>query len=209
MNRNLRISTLLLYALLAACVTVNIYFPAAAAEKAADKIIQDIYGKKPKGEKEKPVEEPPAEEQPAPEESSGLPHLNDLTSLLNLLAPPAQAKQPDIDISTPGIKKLQAAMRGRHQALQPFYASGAVGMTSKGLLAVRDPGAVPLPDRNKVKQLVAQENQDRNALYAEIARENGHPEWEAQIRGTFAERWIANAPGGWWHQGGSGQWRQK
>lgn len=30
-------------ALLAACVTINIYFPAAAAEKAADKIIDEVW----------------------------------------------------------------------------------------------------------------------------------------------------------------------
>lgn len=29
--------------LLSACVTINIYFPAAAAEKAADKIIDEVY----------------------------------------------------------------------------------------------------------------------------------------------------------------------
>ena len=29
---------------LAACVTINVYFPAAAAEKAADRIIGDIWG---------------------------------------------------------------------------------------------------------------------------------------------------------------------
>jgi len=29
--------------LLSACVTINIYFPAAAAEKAADKLIDDIW----------------------------------------------------------------------------------------------------------------------------------------------------------------------
>lgn len=29
--------------ILSACVTINIYFPAAAAEKAADKIIDDIW----------------------------------------------------------------------------------------------------------------------------------------------------------------------
>lgn len=28
---------------LPACVTINIYFPAAAAEKAADKIIEDVW----------------------------------------------------------------------------------------------------------------------------------------------------------------------
>ena len=29
--------------LLASCVTINIYFPAAAAEKAADKIIDEVW----------------------------------------------------------------------------------------------------------------------------------------------------------------------
>ena len=32
-----------LAAMLPACVTINIYFPAAAAEKAADKIIDDVW----------------------------------------------------------------------------------------------------------------------------------------------------------------------
>ena len=33
----------LLAFLLSACVTINIYFPAAAAEKAADKIIGEVW----------------------------------------------------------------------------------------------------------------------------------------------------------------------
>ena len=45
---------LALAAALAGCVTINIYFPAAAAEKAADRIIDDILqltpGSKPKPE---------------------------------------------------------------------------------------------------------------------------------------------------------------
>ncbi|MDD2932420.1 MAG: hypothetical protein Q8Q76_03295 [Methylotenera sp.] len=36
---------------LPACVTINIYFPAAAAEKAADKIIDDVWQLKNGGEK--------------------------------------------------------------------------------------------------------------------------------------------------------------
>ena len=41
---SLRFVPALLAALaLSACVTINIYFPAAAAEKAADKIIDDIW----------------------------------------------------------------------------------------------------------------------------------------------------------------------
>lgn len=41
LKRNL--SLLAVVAGLSACVTINIYFPAAAAEKAADKIIDDVW----------------------------------------------------------------------------------------------------------------------------------------------------------------------
>lgn len=37
-------------AALPACVTINIYFPAAAAEKAADKIIDEVWQLKKDGE---------------------------------------------------------------------------------------------------------------------------------------------------------------
>lgn len=36
--------------LLAACVTINIYFPAAAAEKAADRIIDEVWQLKQNGD---------------------------------------------------------------------------------------------------------------------------------------------------------------
>ena len=40
-----------------ACVTINVYFPAEAAEKAADRIILDVYGKTPpQAPQEKPAE---------------------------------------------------------------------------------------------------------------------------------------------------------
>ena len=54
---------LLLAALgLSACVTINIYFPAAAAEKAADKIIEEVWQLK--DAETKPGEPTP---EPAPE----------------------------------------------------------------------------------------------------------------------------------------------
>jgi hypothetical protein len=37
------IIVLFLAAVLTACVTINIYFPAAAAQEAADKIIDDVW----------------------------------------------------------------------------------------------------------------------------------------------------------------------
>ncbi len=100
-------------------------------------------------------------------------------------------------------------MTARHQQLAPYYASGAVGMTRNGEIAVRDLNAVSLRDRAQVSQLVAAENQDRTALYNEIARANQHPEWADDIRKTFARRWVDNAPAGWWYQNESGSWVQK
>jgi starvation-inducible outer membrane lipoprotein len=50
--------------ILPACVTINIYFPAAAAEKAADKIIDDVWqlknGEKPAGKSSEPKTLEPA-----------------------------------------------------------------------------------------------------------------------------------------------------
>lgn len=45
MNNNLPSNILPVIAglFLSACVTINIYFPAAAAEKAADKIIEEVW----------------------------------------------------------------------------------------------------------------------------------------------------------------------
>ena len=57
--------------------------------------------------------------------------------------------------------------------------------------------------------LVGVENADRVALYKEIARANGKPEWEAEIRNTFAQRWIEKASPGWYVQDAQGQWTKK
>ena len=44
------VSLLTVAGALSACVTINIYFPAAAAEKAADKIIDEVWQLKKEGE---------------------------------------------------------------------------------------------------------------------------------------------------------------
>lgn len=189
--------TLLLF--VAACVTINVYFPSEAAAQAADRIIQDVYGEQP-GATVAPVE--PQSRLPYREiRSSG--HV-----LLDWFISPAHAKA-DISVNTPAIRQLQASMEKRHKQLAPYYKSGAVGMTRDGEITLRDQKQVPMQQRNTVKGLVAKENRDRSALYKEIARANGHPEWEAEIRSTFATRWVSNAPGGWWYQNKQGAWKQK
>ena len=114
----------------------------------------------------------------------------------------------DIEINTPGVVAVTQSMQARYAHLASHYASGAVGLTADGLIAVRDASAVPLAERQAVNVLVTAENNDRKALYREIARANGHPEWADEIRNTFAQRWILRAQAGWWIQGPKG-WVKK
>lgn len=129
--------------------------------------------------------------------------------LLLLVAPLAALAAADLEINTPAINNVKNSMQARYSQLAPLFGSGAVGLTRDGMVAVRDANLVPLASRQAVNALVSAENQDRAALYREIARANGHPEWEADIRATFAQRWIDRAQAGWWYQAPAGAWARK
>lgn len=187
-------------ALATACVTINVYFPAAAAEKAADRIIEDVW-----------QQPPSAPQAPAPAPQSSLPARMALALLEFVIAPAqaqSEAKQPDIDLSSPEVQRLKAALQARFSELKPLFDSGAVGLTGDGLVTMREASAVPLAQRNAAKTLVEGENADRAALYRAIAVANGQPQWEGQIRAVFAQRWVAKAATGWWYQDAAG-WKQK
>lgn len=177
---------------LAACVTINVYFPEAAAERAADRFIQDVLGDN--GE--------PAEA-PAPPATGGF-HWS------SLLMASAYAQNPNINIDTPQIQSIKERMAERHRnQLAEWYGAGAIGLTSDGLVEIRDRSAVSLGDRRNLERVVSEENSDRNAVYREIAVANGHPEWEDDIRETFARQWVSNARSGWLYQRPDGTWTSK
>ena len=117
--------------------------------------------------------------------------------------------QANLEVNTPAINTLKGAMTARHAQLAPHYTSGALGIQRDGNLALQNANAVPLPQRAAVNGLVSAENADRGALYREIARANNKPEWEAEIRNTFAQRWIEKAQPGWAVQNAQGQWVKK
>jgi uncharacterized protein YdbL (DUF1318 family) len=130
--------------------------------------------------------------------------------VLDFVMSPAQAAQADLNVSTPAIRQLVASMEERHTRLKKYYDAGAIGLTRDGLVEVRDQNLVPLPERNSARKLVADENADRANLYREIAAGNGHPEWETDIRNTFAERWASRAASeGWYFQDKNGAWQKK
>lgn len=132
-----------------------------------------------------------------------------LTGLLMLLALGLAHAQANLEVNTPAINALKKALGDRHGQLASHYVSGAIGITRNGDLVMRNANAVPLPQRGSVGGLIAADNTDRAALYREIARANGKPEWESEIRNTFGQRWIEKAQPGWEVQDAQGQWVKK
>lgn len=188
--------------LLSACVTINVYFPAAEAKEAAREFVEKVIDQADK-----------VEVKQAPAGGGGMAMLQrrfdfDPWMLVGIGSAQAQSA-PDITIKTPAIQAIQARMESRFDAsLRGGFDSGALGFTADGMVAVRDAGKLELKDRVAVNAAVADDNRDRKAVYREIAVANGHPEWEAQIREVFARQWVASAKAGWWFQSG-GAWKQK
>lgn len=224
MRKVMRLNVALASLSAAACVTINVYFPAAAAEKAADQIIDSVTsggsGASPSAPRTAPTDaafHDGAGVQLRPASSvadlhHGTPVLLVAAGrVLELLVPAAHAQaQANIDISSPEIRAVTQSMQARFGELEKYFASGVVGLTANGLVEIRDASAAPLAERATVKRLVAEDNKDRDTLYAEIAKANGHPEWEADIRKTFARRWVERgAQAGWYYQDASGAWKQK
>ena len=205
MRRVLSLKIALASLLFAACVTINVYFPAAAADKAADQIINDIT----KGASGTP---PQSNYQPARPDGEPNILVAAIGEVLYALVPAAHAQNAEaaLNVSTPAVSRIKQSMAARFPELEKFFASGAVGLTKDGLVEVRDINAVALPDRATVKRLVSEDNSDRAQLYSEIARASNHPEWEADIKKSFARRWVATgAKAGWYYQDDSGAWKQK
>ena len=182
---------------LAACVTINVYFPAAEAQQAAAEFVDKVIGDDPAQAQPEPVKPP---------QTFTRPRFNPMSLFIS----EAQAQSVDITIRTPTIQAIQNRMAARFQSsLEVHFDSGALGFGNDGLIVLRDASKVALKDRVGANQLVAEDNRDRKAVYREIAVANGHPEWEDQIRETFARQWVASAHKGWAYQAQDGAWKQK
>jgi len=92
-QRTLLMATLLV----SACVTVNIYFPAAAVERAADQIVKETWG----GPGQPPKKNEPQSRMPSIPQSIGS----------WSLVPPAYAQEADINVSNPAIRSLRESIR--------------------------------------------------------------------------------------------------
>ena len=108
---------------LTACVTINVYFPAAEAKEAAKEFVEKVIGDE---AKEKQPEAKP--------DGGGMAMQIDWLSLVGIGSAYAQG-QPDITIKTPAIQAIQARMEARFDSkLRAGFDSGALGWRVEGLV---------------------------------------------------------------------------
>jgi uncharacterized protein YdbL (DUF1318 family) len=96
---------------------------------------------------------------------------------------------------------LRRQMEQRLPAIDAMKTAEAVGENNRGLLEVRPAG------KADAASLVAEENRDREAVYALIAKETGAtPDSVGRAR---AKQIAANSRAGVWVQDASGAWKKK
>ena len=182
------------------CVTINIYFPAAAVEKAADKIVEEVWGTD-DSEPQTPLKEG--------EPQSLL--KNGINFLMSVVGPTeAFAAEADINITTPAIRALKESIKDRADSIIPYMDNGSAGISNDGLIVIQSKDNLSMKEKADLSRLISAENRDREALYSEIAKANEFPpEKVKDIMEIFAASWIKQARQGWWVQSPGGQWSKK
>lgn len=97
-------------------------------------------------------------------------------------------------------RELQARMAQRLPQIDELKAAGALGENNRGYLEVREA-------KDNAAALAADENRDREAVYALIARETGSS--AENVGRARAKQIAAQSRSGVWVQDESGAWRKK
>jgi hypothetical protein len=173
-NRKLLWTTaVVMAAMLGACVTINIYFPAEKVESVAGDIVNDIRGQKPS------------------QKDSQSKNQKELSIRIRFAFGPASAWAEDVTtVSNPTIRALKEKMKDRFQELKAYYQKGALNEGGNGYLSVADTSRLNLKEKRDLNGLVDAENRDRKTLYAEVAKalkiDAGQIDRIAEI---FAKEW--------------------
>lgn len=199
----------------AGCITVNINFPAAEIEDAADRIIDEVRP----GDVETAT---PPDADPGREEEVESTDPGDGASALVAAggafvafpASPALARRTPVsgedEEDDPVVRKIMESLKGRFPRLLPFYDKGYLGENRKGLVEMREKEKIPLRERKQLEDLIEAEKKDRMNMYRRIAILKGvDPSRLEDIQKIFAKRWIAKARKGWWIEKEEGKWLRK
>ena len=179
-----------------ACITINIYFPEAAVKEIADEIVGEVRKSEEKKDEVKKV---------SVEKEIKLVMAHSFS-----LVPAAYAQGQETTVSNATIRALKESIKARFAELERFYDAGNVGEANDGFVQVREEGDLSLKDRAQLRQLVKDENDDREKLYAEVARAlDIESSQVSRVGKVFAGSWINQARAGWWIQKEDGAWVKK
>ncbi|MFO7784503.1 MAG: DUF1318 domain-containing protein [Thermodesulfobacteriota bacterium] len=173
-KKTLRVSSLVLLCTLLACVTINIYFPAEKVETVAQDIVDDVRGRE--GAKDAPSE---------------IEEKESFFQLIRICLSPGIAWAQDAtEVSNATIRALKERMKGRYQQMKPFYDKGLIKEGDDGYLSTGDLGSLGLREKRDLNSLVDAENQDRKALYQEVAKAlEIDPGQVDRVGKIFAKEW--------------------
>ena len=198
-------------AVLAACITINVYFPEAAVKELAQQIEDEVQ----RTAEGQPAPTPAPEPTATPTAGSGTaPQESLLSWVLSLGATTAYAAEDEVaapEITNPAIRKIIDSRAARLRAVTDLKAKGVVGESNQALLVVRNLDAIQgLKERADAQKLIKDENADREQLFKEIAAaKNVELAQLPQIRTTYAETLREKAHPGDWIQLPDGSWAQK
>lgn len=163
MKRVSRTAVAATIALLAGCVVIpdtfdaNINVTIRHIQEQADDILNYVEGKT----------EALPEIAPAPEQNSSL-----LERALDTLDPVSTA-YAQVKEDSARVKQIAESMRKRNAEVEAAKKTGAVGENNRGFVELVKADAIADADqKNTVQRTIAAENDDRKALYQEIARLN-------------------------------------
>ena len=101
------------------------------------------------------------------------PQSSRIRKVLDFLSPVRVAYAAQLKDSSPLVNQIAAKMRKRNAELDAVKKTGAVGENSRGLVELVKPETLGGSDeKNAAQRLIAAENEDRKALYQEVARLN-------------------------------------
>jgi len=197
LTKKLWLITVVSLVVFVACLTVNVYFyPSEKVDKAATQIVEEI--------REKTLNVPQTGEPGSSENQEGS-GLREWT-----LIKMAHAASDATTVTNAVIEAIKSKIIKRAATLFAYFDAGAIGEGNDGFVAVRNISVLPMKDRAKLNPVVKAENEDRTALYKEVARELGVKEGDImKVQKDFAKQWQQSARAGWQIQGEDGQWSQR
>jgi hypothetical protein len=118
--------------------------------------------------------------------------------------------------SMPEVASAYAEMSQRLPALNALFDSGAIGLTSQGLVSVRDKTKVTAQN----EAIINAENRNRKTVIGSMAKailkitkqeatKAALDQTMGKAAATYAETKRESAPAGWWMQLQNGKWVQK